>query len=88
MIGSPITMMADELYDGPETETTAVTMVVNGSNIRISNADGEVLEVFNLAGVKVETIRIDSTEKMVSLKLSKGCYILKVGNIVRKVSIR
>lgn len=88
VMGSPVTMMAEELLDGPEVETTAIAMTVNGKYVRISNAEGEVLEIFNIAGMRIETVRIDSAEKSVQLKLSRGCYILKVGNLVRKISIQ
>lgn len=89
VMASPVTAMAEELFDGPEIETTAVVMTVSGNVARVHNADGQVLEIYNLAGVKIDTYRIDGEEKTISLnKLSKGCYILKVGNVVRKVSIR
>lgn len=89
VMASPIAAMAEEMYDGPETETTAVAMTINGNTARISNADGQTLDIYNLAGVKIDSYRIDSEEKVVSLnKLPKGCYILKVGTVVRKVSIR
>lgn len=89
VMATPISVMAEEMFDGPETETTAVAMTFSANCARISNADGQTLDVYNLAGVKVESFRIDSDEKTVSLnKLPKGCYILKIGTVVRKVSVR
>lgn len=89
VMASPIAAMAEEMFDGPEVETTAVTMTFSANIARISNAEGQTLDIYNLAGVKIDSYRIDSEEKVVSLsKLPKGCYILKVGNVVRKVSIR
>ena len=88
LAGAPLGIMAEELCDGPETETTAITMSVSGSNVRINGANGETLEIYNLAGVKVASYRIDSDSKTISLSFGKGYYFLKVGNVVRKVSIR
>lgn len=89
MLAAPVGLMAEELYEGPETEVTEMKMVVLGVNVRVLGANGETLNVFNLAGVQVASYRIDSSDKTVNLnKLGKGCYILKVGNIARKVSIR
>lgn len=88
MVGAPASVLAEGLYEGPESEVTAVTITVSGSNVRVCGASGETLDVFNLAGVKVGSYRIDSAEKTIRLNLSKGCYILKVGDIARKVSIR
>ena len=88
LIGAPISLMAQSERDDIETEMSAVTLSVNGSKVHVTGAEGETLEVYNLTGVKVATIRIDSNDKTLSLNLQRGCYILKVGKVVRKISIR
>lgn len=88
LVGSPLGLMAEELCDGPESELSLVTLTVNGRIARICGANGETLNVYNLTGVKIASFRIDSSDKTVDTNLSHGCYIFKVGNIVRKVSIR
>ena len=74
--------------DITEDEVQQPAITVNGSNVRVANAAGQVLEVYDVAGVCVATLRIDSDDRTFHLNLSKGCYILKVGKVVRKVSIR
>ncbi|MCM1311690.1 MAG: T9SS type A sorting domain-containing protein [Roseburia sp.] len=72
-----------------ENEPHQVTITVSESTIHIKNASQMVLEIYNVAGIKVNTQRIDSPDKTVELNnLSKGCYILKIGKIVRKVYLR
>ena len=71
-----------------EAEMTTVSIAISGTQIHISGAAGQTLEIFNVAGVRVATIKIDSDEKTLNLNLGKGCYILKVGKVVRKISIR
>ena len=72
-----------------ETEfAQAVTLTVNGKSVRITNAEGKSLEVYNLTGVKIASNPIESEDAMIHLSLTKGCYILKVDKVVRKVSIR
>lgn len=72
-----------------ETEfAQTVTLMVNGKSVRITNAEGKSLEVYNLTGVKVSSTPIESEDAMIHLSLTKGCYILKVDKVVRKVSIR
>jgi len=88
LAGAPIALMAQMERDEVETELLSVSLSVNGPKVRISGAEGESLEVYNLTGVKVATIRIDSNDKSLTLNLQRGCYILKVGKLVRKVSIR
>ena len=72
----------------PDTELSAVSIVVKGTTFSIYNASGSTLEVFSLTGTKVAAVRITSNEETVNLTLKKGCYILKVDKVVRKVSIR
>ena len=49
---------------------------------------GSQMEVYNIVGVKLTTIRIDSTDVTVQVNLPKGYYIFKIGNVVRKVVIK
>lgn len=72
-----------------EQQEVAVTIVVTESTIHIKNASQKTLEVYDLAGVKVATHKIDSDNKtIVANDLQKGCYILKIGKTVRKVYIK
>lgn len=72
----------------PELEQSATSIIIKGSNITVCNANGCILEIFSLTGTKIATVKIDSDEKTFDLSLKKGCYILKVNNVARKVSIR
>lgn len=84
----PITMQAETERDGIEMPVSDITLSVNGGNVHIVGACGEVMEIFNLTGAKVATIRIDSGDKTFALNLPKGCYLIKVGKIVRKISVQ
>jgi len=88
LVAAPVSLMAQTERDEVETEISAVSLSVNGSKVHVTGAEGETLEVYNLTGVKVATIRIDSNDKAFALNLQRGCYILKVGKVVRKISIR
>ncbi len=88
LVAAPVSLMAQSDREEVDTELSAVTLSVTGSKVRVSGAEGETLEVYNLTGVKVASIRIDSNDKSVALNLQRGCYILKVGKVVRKISIR
>jgi len=84
------TVMAQDVAKATiETEIQEVSITVNASTIHIKNADKMILEIYNLAGVKVSTMRIDSTDKTIELNsLPKGCYILKIGKTVRKCYLK
>lgn len=85
---SPISMVAQTEHESIEMTTSGITITVSGNVVRVNGASGESMKVFNLTGVEVVSVRIESNEKTVSLNLPKGCYLIKVGKIVRKISIR
>lgn len=63
--------------------------VSNGSTIHVKFADGKVLEVYSITGEKVYTQRIDSPSKSYELSsLPKGFYLVKVGDVTRKVFLK
>lgn len=89
IMGSPLAMMAEEMYDNPESEVSTVTIsLVSSRTVRVFGAAGSTLEIYNLAGVKVRTYNVDSNDKTFEVALGRGCYMLKVGNVVRKISIK
>lgn len=83
----PITVSADNDITEPGTELSAVSVEQTGNKVTVSHAEGNTLEIFSLTGAKLSTIKIDSDVKTIDLNLKKGCYILKVGNVVRKISV-
>lgn len=55
--------------------------------IHVSGAEGMTMEVYNLTGINIASIQIESNDANLSLNLPKGCYIFKIGKVVRKISI-
>jgi hypothetical protein len=47
-----------------------------------------MLFIYNVAGVRVMSLKIEGADKLIDLNLPKGCYIVKVGKVVRKISIK
>lgn len=63
-----------------------VKIEISGHNVRVLGATGMQLEVYNLTGVRVAVYKIDCAEKNLQLNVPRGCYIVKVGKVTRKVS--
>lgn len=63
-------------------------ITVQGSNVRVVDASGLTLSIYNVAGVCVAQFKVDGPDKSFELNLPRGCYILKVGKVVRKISIK
>lgn len=87
-IEAPMDFEMSDDREGIETEIGAITISVNGSQLHITNANGQTLEIYNLTGVRVATIKIESDDLTYNMNLPKGCYMIKVGKVVRKVSFR
>ncbi|MBR4920863.1 MAG: T9SS type A sorting domain-containing protein [Prevotella sp.] len=65
-----------------------IQITVNKSVVRVTGAEGEVMEVISLTGRHVMSVRIESPAQKVELtNIPKGCYIIKVGKVVRKIVI-
>ena len=58
------------------------------SILRVTGAEGEVLQIYNVAGVRVMNVKVEGEDKRFELSLPKGCYIVKVGKCVRKISVK
>lgn len=69
-------------------EKNDVQINVNRSVIHITGAEGQVMEVISLTGRHVMSVRIESPAQRIELtNIPKGCYIIKVGKVVRKIVI-
>lgn len=80
------------LIEAPTPEVEAInvdeiTIKAEGRKIHVNGAEGETLEVYNVAGVKVASFSIDAPEKTITLNVTRGVYILHVGKVARKVNI-
>lgn len=62
-------------------------LVVKGNLLHVQNAQGCTMEVYDITGKRVAAVNIDSNDKQVTLNLRKGCYIVKIGSLTRKVSL-
>ena len=65
-----------------------ISVSVSESVLHITGANGLVMQIYNVAGVRVMSVKVEGQDKRYELNLPKGCYIVKVGNVVRKIAIR
>ena len=79
-------MPVDETASGFQA-MAEVSLVVRGNSLQVQHAQGAMLEVFDITGKCVYSQRIDSQDKTVHLSLGKGCYIVRVGKVTRKISL-
>ena len=81
--------MVSEMGVAEQVEEHQPTIAVEDNNtVSITGANGLTLEIVSLTGRAVARYKIDSPAQRIELNLPKGCYILKVGKVVRKVTLR
>ena len=91
MLTAPMSIMAydaDQQVVEQQIDNREITITVEQSTLLVNNAAGLTLEVVSLTGKQVAVVKIESPAQRVELSVPKGCYIVKVGKIVRKVAIR
>ncbi len=84
---APATLSAQDVqHNQIENEQNQVGITISNSCMRVKNAEGLVIEIFNLTGEKVYTQRIESSSKTIDLAhLQRGYYVVKIGNYTRKI---
>lgn len=85
----PAVEIIENDYDGQKGNITLrVTTDGNGATrLRVANATNQMLLIYDISGAPIKKIKVDGADKTYELNLRKGCYIVKVGNVVRKVSV-
>ena len=69
-------------------QQTEIKISSRNGTIRVQNAEGETVRIYNIKEVEIHKEYIDSSDKLLNVTLSPGIYIIKIGDITRKVTIR
>ena len=85
----PVVSQASTLeFAAVEQTDEKIEISVEGQTVYVNGAQGEELIVVSLTGRQVLKAKIESPAQRIDLNLPKGCYILKVGKVVRKIQVR
>lgn len=90
MFGTPAVAaeMVMEMGVAEQIDEQTPTISVDGNVVSVQGGSGMTLEVVSLTGRAVANYKIESPAQRIDLNLPKGCYILKIGKVVRKVTVR
>jgi hypothetical protein len=84
----PVVAVADTSIEIIDTDIQTINVAVTESTIHVTGANGQVMHVYNVTGMKLMSVKIEGQDKNVEINLPKGCYIVKVGKVVRKIYIK
>lgn len=88
MVSVPVMAETRQVIEIIDNDFDVPSISIMESTLRVTGANGQVLYIYNVAGVCVQSVKIDGNDKRIELNLPKGCYIIKVGKLVRKISIK
>ena len=88
LLGAPVSANANNAIEIVDNDIVGITVTVSESTLRVTGATGLTLSIYNVAGVHVQSFRVEGADRRYGLNLPKGCYIVKVGKVVRKISIK
>lgn len=70
-----------------EQEFQNIVISLNSNVLRITGANNQMVYIYNVAGVRIMSFKVEGNDRHYELNLSKGIYIVKVGKTVRKISL-
>lgn len=94
--GCPLEVMAQQadtavsrVADAKGKEPGAVEITAYDNKIVVENAPaGSKLEIYSVVGIRVKEIPMKQPSGEYTVDIAKGYYIVRIGDTVRKVSIR
>lgn len=90
LMGMPQVAKANTAIEIVDNDFQTVTITLNPSSsvLHVTGAANQTLYIYNVTGLCVMTLKIDSNDRRFELNLPKGCYIVKVGKVARKISVK
>ena len=79
---------ADARIELSENEYQQIKVDLAGTSLYVTGAAGKTLYIYNLIGMKLLSIKIESNDKKIELSdLKKNVILVKVGNISKKLNL-
>ena len=84
----PLSARASEMESvAAEQVDEQIDVAVEGQTVSVTGAQGKELIVVSLTGRQVMKVMIENAAQRIDLNIPKGCYIIKVGKVVRKIQV-
>ena len=88
LVAAPTVVSAATSIEIIDNDIQTVAISVNETSLHVTGANGQMLYVYNVAGVRLMSVKVEGQDKKIDINLPKGCYIVKVGKVVRKIYIK
>ena len=89
-MSAPLTADANQVYVAGvmDAQDSEITISYAQGVLYVTGGEGKTVEVVSLTGKKVTEMPVENPVQKFQLDVPKGCYIVKVGSVVRKISVR
>lgn len=89
-LGVPATMKASQAsIEMADRELQDITVKYHAGVLHLTGANGMMVTIFNIAGMAIKSFRVEGQDKRISLTLTDGIYLVKIGNVTtRKILIK
>lgn len=89
MMAAPAQVMAaTNAVEMIDLDAQEISVIYANGVMHITGANGLVVKVYNLAGIAVKSFMVEGQDKRISMPLSDGVYIIKVGpSFTRKITV-
>lgn len=90
---NPIALPSDEMPQAEATSTIneasnfTLSIQRGGIQVHTTACQGQTLRVYDIVGKLKCEVAIDSNDKTIHVNLSKGIYLINIGQITRRVNI-
>lgn len=79
---------AIEIIDN-DFQSASITYNPATLKLLVKGAQNQKMYIYNVTGICVMAVKVEGQECSYELKnLPKGCYIVKIGKLVRKISVK
>jgi hypothetical protein len=86
---APLCAQRSERTSVAVSQESEVIILMRGNILQLQNATiGDKLEILSIVGARVLQKKIENTNQEFVLDLPKGYYIVKIGTVVRKISVK
>lgn len=90
LLGVPGKMKASQAsIEIADRDLQEITVKYHAGVLHLTGANGQMVTIYNIAGMAIKSFRVEGQDKRISLTLTDGVYLVKIGTITtRKILIK
>lgn len=90
LLGAPGMMKASQAsIEIVDKELQEIMVKYHAGVLHLTGASGMMVTIYNIAGMPIKSFRVEGQDKRISITLTDGIYLVKIGTITtRKILIK